>query len=121
MTKRLSPLLFLLTRFPRAHIAATLALAGLLAVALLVPETGSSIPNRMDALELPLPSRAASRQDNTDDEQPQRQWQEITVRSGDTLGNLLRDHGVSANQVHLLVSADPILKQQIGRASCRER
>lgn len=111
MTKRLSPFLFLLTRFPRAHIAATLALAGLLAVALLVPDADSSIPNRVDALELPLPNRAASISNDNINGQPQRQWQEVTVRSGDTLGNLLRDHGISASQVHLLVSADPILKQ----------
>lgn len=33
------------------------------------------------------------------------------MRSGDTLGNLLRDQGVAASQVHALVSSDPILKQ----------
>lgn len=113
MTKRLSSFIFLLTRFPRAHVAATLALATLLGFAMLVPETGSSVPSQMESFELALPERIepGSDADTDANSQPERQWREIAVRSGDTLGNLLRDQGVAASQVHALVSSDPILKQ----------
>lgn len=111
MTNQLSSFIFLLARFPRAHVAATLALAGLLGFALLVPETGSSVPNQMASFELALPERTEPAPDTILPSQPDQQWQELTIRSGDTLGNLLRDHGVPASQVHALVSADPILKQ----------
>ncbi|MCC1497848.1 peptidoglycan DD-metalloendopeptidase family protein [Alcanivorax sp. 1008] len=113
MTKRLSSFIFLLGRFPRAHVAATLALAALLGAAMLVPETGSSVPSQMESFELALPERGGSEMDSDTNisTAAERQWREITIRSGDTLGNLLRNNGVSAAQVHTLVSTDPTLKE----------
>ncbi|MEE4250177.1 MAG: peptidoglycan DD-metalloendopeptidase family protein [Alcanivoracaceae bacterium] len=111
MAKQLSSFIFLLTRFPRAHMAATLSLAALLGVAMLIPETGSSVPSQMESLELTLPQKESPDTEQELRNQPERQWREITIRSGDTLGNLLRDQGVAASQVHALVSADPILKE----------
>lgn len=112
MTNRPSSLIFLLTRFPRAHVLATLALAALLGGAMLLPETGSSVSSQMESLELALPGTAeAPAELAASSGQPERDWQEIAIRSGDTLGTLLRDRGVSATQVHALVAADPILRQ----------
>jgi murein DD-endopeptidase MepM/ murein hydrolase activator NlpD len=113
MTKRLSPLMFLLTRFPRFHVAATLGLIVLLGAAILLPETGSSIPSRTESLTLALPERPQDeRGAEAVIESPasQRAWQEITVRSGDTLGKILRDQGIGAAQVHTLVTGHPKLK-----------
>jgi len=57
MTKPLSLMMFFLTRFPRIHIAASLGLTILLGAAVLLPETGSSVPSRLESMELALPRR----------------------------------------------------------------
>ncbi|MFN3714626.1 MAG: peptidoglycan DD-metalloendopeptidase family protein [Alcanivoracaceae bacterium] len=111
MTKRLLPFIFFLTRFPRIHIAASLGLAVLLGAAILLPETGSSVPTRLESLELTLPELEDDGTGLPLAEVSERPWLELTVRSGDTLGKLLRDQGVPAPEVHTLVTTSPKLKQ----------
>lgn len=112
MTKQLSSLMFLLTRFPRAHVAASMGLAVLLGLAIMLPGTGSSLPSRLESLELTLPDHGeAATAESPDLTLPTREWREITVRPGDTLGKLLRDNGIAATEVHTLVTSDPLLKR----------
>ena len=90
----------------------TLGLVGVLFVAILLPETGSTLPHHSTSLSLPLPVRDSSAEAVTMvDRAPQREWHELQIRSGDTLGKLLRDQGVSAAEVHALVTSDAALKE----------
>jgi murein DD-endopeptidase MepM/ murein hydrolase activator NlpD len=112
MTKQLSSLMFLLTRFPRAHVAASMGLAVLLGLAIMLPGTGSSLPSRLESLELTLPDQGEpATAESLELTLPTRDWSEITVRPGDTLGKLLRDNGIAATDVHALVTSDPQLKR----------
>ncbi|MCK5873234.1 MAG: peptidoglycan DD-metalloendopeptidase family protein [Alcanivoracaceae bacterium] len=111
MTKPLSLIMFFLTRFPRVHIAASLSLAVLLGAAILLPETGSSVPSHLESMELTLPELEDSIDVADSNPETTRSWREINVRSGDTLGKLLRDNGIPATEIHALVSSDPLLKQ----------
>ena len=112
MANRLSLLVFFLTRFPRAHIAATLGLAVLLAAAVSLPETAAPLPDQTRSITLALPASASPAEAAAPDTTPvERPWREITVRSGDTLGGLLRDQGVTPQEVHVLATSSPELRK----------
>lgn len=112
MSKHLSFIGFLIKQFPRGHVIASLGLAAVLVLAILLPQTGSSNSNEALSQPLTLPQIAApSSADSTSAAHDAPAWRSITVRGGDTLGKLLRDHGVSAAEVHALVTSDPSLGQ----------
>lgn len=117
MSQSPQPFLYMLRDFPRSHLLATLALVGIVALAIFLPRDGRSIPaehTETVALELPTPAKTAV---TVDSEQPpvadplERKWTEITVKSGDTLSRLLQDQGVNPGAIHNLVTADPALKK----------
>ncbi len=91
------------------------ALAMVLLAALLYPEPGSSnIERARQAIELPAPTVAVDHQRPSADPAAMMSpdnWIEITVRPGDTLSRLLESRGVSAAEIHRLVTADSRLAQ----------
>lgn len=91
----------------------TLGLASVLFVAILLPETGSTLPHQSTSVPLPLPTRDSAVEPAAiaDGATTEREWRELKVRSGDTLGKLLRDQGVSAADVHTLVTSGTTLKE----------
>jgi murein DD-endopeptidase MepM/ murein hydrolase activator NlpD len=99
--------LFLLQQFPKGHLLATLCLAGVVGLALIAPGAGNSVTSKTTLdLSLPSPSEKVAII-----ETPARPWIEATVRSGDTLGKLLGDRGVSAAAIHELMSSSKEIKQ----------
>lgn len=99
--------LFLLRQFPKGHLLATLCLAGVVGLALIAPGAGNSVTSKTTLdLSLPAPSEKIAIT-----ETPTRPWTEATVRSGDTLGKLLGDRGVSAAAIHELMSSSKEIKQ----------
>lgn len=110
MDRLLTHIVLLCRHFPRRHLVATLALAGCIAViTLAVPGTGNSVPSSPNVLSLSLPKPPPA---PAAGEQPrEREWQELTVRSGDTLAGLLRARGVPAATVHDLVTAHDDLRR----------
>lgn len=111
MNNRLSFIGFLIRQFPRGHVVASLGLALVLMLAILLPQHGDSSASAATSLPLTLPQSASGSAPAPVDEPLGPQWTELTVRSGDTLGKLLRDRGVPATTVHELVTSDPALKQ----------
>lgn len=98
-----------LRHFPRGHLLVSVCLAALAGTAVLLPETGSSLTQPIArSLTLPAPQQHEHEQ-HTEARQPQRQWQDIRVQSGDTLAKLLRARGVSSLAIHELVTANDTL------------
>lgn len=99
--------------FPKGHLMACAALFGLLSAAVILPTSGAT-PDKQPAvraLTLPAPKVrvAAEETPSAPTEAAKSQhidWREITVSPGDTLSRLLQAEGVSAGQVHRLVTAD---------------
>lgn len=107
MSQLSSVFLFLIRQFPKGHLLATLCLAGVVGFALIAPGAGNSVTSKTTLdLSLPSPSEKAPII-----EIPARPWLEATVRSGDTLGKLLGDRGVSATAIHELMSSSKEIKQ----------
>lgn len=106
MNNSSSLLVMLLRQFPRGHLLATLLLAVVVGTALMTPEAGNSIPSQTTLdLDLPLPAERFEAPLPKIAEQEKYKWQDIQVKSGDTLAKLLRNHGVSAADIHLLVTS----------------
>lgn len=100
----------LLRRFPRGHLAVTLVLAAATGVFMSLPQSGSSLTNASDSRSLALPGPTepggeASGHRNSDSTEPERDWTQLEVASGDTLVELLNGEGVSTKSVHELVSS----------------
>mgnify|MGYP002525628663 CR=1 FL=1 len=122
MSIKLSALGRAARRFPRTHLILSGALVITVGLIALTPESGESRPARLQTLELPKPSaseelvRQESAQPVADVRAPaetpdEEQWIKITVASGDTLSGLLQSRGVSAAQVHRLVTGDERLAE----------
>src|SRR5690606_34375680 len=106
MNNSSSLLVMLFRQFPRGHLLATLLLAVVVGTALMTPEAGNSIPSQATLdLDLPLPAERFEAPLPEIAEQEKYKWQDIQVKSGDTLAKLLRNHGVSAADIHLLVTS----------------
>lgn len=110
MSKQLSLIGFLIKQFPRGHVLASLGLTAVLALAVLLPQTGTSGSNQATSRPLSLPQSTSQTADIAEAQDEVPDWTTITVRSGDTLGKLLRDRGVPASEVHALVTSDARLK-----------
>ena len=96
----------LFRQFPRGHLLATLLLAVVVGTALMTPEAGNSIPSQATLdLDLPLPAERFEAPLPEMAEQEKYNWQDIKVKSGDTLAKLLRNQGVSAADIHQLVTS----------------
>lgn len=112
MSKPSSLIVYLLRQFPKGHLLATLCVAGLIGMAVMVPGEGNSIPSQATLdLSLPAPQSGRSLDDSNQQVVPTRQWKEVTVRSGDTLGKLLRDQGATASEIHALVTSHEEIKR----------
>src|SRR5690606_33638910 len=99
-------LVMLFRQFPRGHLLATLLLAVVVGTALMTPEAGNSIPSHATLdLDLPLPADRFDAALPETVEPEKYRWQEIKVQSGDTLAKLLRSQGVSAADIHLMVTS----------------
>lgn len=99
-------LVMLFRQFPRGHLLATLLLAVVVGTALMTPEAGNSIPSQATLdLDLPLPAERFETPLPEVAEPEKYNWQDIQVKSGDTLAKLLRNHGVSAADIHQLVTS----------------
>lgn len=102
--------MFLIRQFPKRHLLVTLCLAGLVGLVIMTPGEGNSITSELTR-DLALPSPEAQPELDTNLSKPKRAWQEIKVRSGDTLARLLRNKGVSAAAIHDLMSSSKEIKQ----------
>ena len=122
MSIKLSALGRAARRFPRTHLILSGALVVTVGLIALPPESGESRPERLQTLDLPKPSaseelvRQESAQPVADVRAPaetpdDEQWIKLTVASGDTLSGLLQSRGVSAAQVHRLVTGDERLAE----------
>ncbi|MCB1836555.1 MAG: peptidoglycan DD-metalloendopeptidase family protein [Alcanivoracaceae bacterium] len=106
MNNSSSLLVMLFRQFPRGHLLATLLLAVVVGTALMTPEAGNSIPSQATLdLDLPLPAERFEAPLPEMAEQEKYNWQDIKVKSGDTLAKLLRNQGVSAADIHQLVTS----------------
>lgn len=122
MSIKLSALGRAARRFPRTHLILSGALVITVGLIALTPESGESRPERLQALDLPKPSaseelaRQEMPQPVTDarpaTETPEEEeWVKLTVKPGDTLSAILQARGVSAAQVHRLVTGDERLAE----------
>jgi len=123
MRMKLSALGRMARRFPRAHLALSAALALTVVIMALAPESGESHPERSRTLVLPKPAPAVAASQPQPEpghavtaaepvpKEPERDWVELEVKSGDTLSTLLQAHGVTAAQVHRLVTGDDKLAE----------
>lgn len=99
-----------LRRFPRGHLAVTLVLASATGLFMALPQAGSSLTNASGSrsLALPGPSEAEDKAPGNGgarSQEPERDWTQLEVESGDTLVRLLNNQGVSTKTVHELVSS----------------
>lgn len=103
-------------RFPRAHLALSMALVGTVTLlTLAAPESGESRPEAPATLTVPpaapLPDNAGDRlAAGTAPAAPRYRRVTLTVAPGDTLSALLQAHGVTATEIHNLVNGDPRLR-----------
>lgn len=110
MTPKTTYIVRLLRRFPRGHLAVTLMLAAATTAFMALPQSGSSLTEKMagpQPLVLPEPAEpdtAATPDSGNKPEEPRHDWTELEVESGDTLVQLLGDQGVSMQTIHQLVS-----------------
>ena len=126
MRMKLSALGRMARRFPRAHLAVSAALGLTVVIMALAPESGESRPERTRTVALaesaprpapalkpqpaPAPGRAQTAAEPVPPA-PEPDWVELKVQSGDTLSTLLQAHGVTAAQVHRLVTGDDQLAE----------
>ncbi len=129
MRKHISALGRSVRHFPRTHLLLSGSLVLIVTLVTLLPESGESRPERPQTLNLNLdaagdppvaakPAPAADTESAPDSDlaaepappEPTPQWETITVAAGDTLGRLLQDRGVTAAQVHRLVTGDKRLQ-----------
>ena len=123
MSMNFSALGRMVRRFPRLHLAIAAVLAITVIGMALRPDSDDSRAERHQTLTLPKPGSTASVDtaaspspgQPTDSQaalaqpepvEPEPEWIELEVKSGDTLSALLQEHGVSAGQVHRLVTGD---------------
>lgn len=111
MSRPPSIFVFLLRQFPKGHLLATLGLVSVIGLALMAPGEGNSLPSATTLdLSLPTPDGRAAKPEPAE-AVPSRNWIEVTVQRGDTLGKILRTGGASAAAIHELMSSSEEVKQ----------
>ncbi len=110
MPEKASQIARLLRRFPRGHLAVSLVLAAATGLFMALPQSGSSLTDASGPRPLALPGPSEPEANEADKttartREPERDWTELEVESGDTLVRLLNDQGVSTQAVHELISS----------------